>query len=421
MTVVLEPDASQRSILQAMLHGSTAFADLGSLDEHIRSAANEFAVVIGPSVPSEAAAELAQWARVHRPDLGVILLRHEVDSTALSLALRSGMREVVAARDLAGITTAVQRARSVANAIGQTILDEAQAAAEFARAQAAAEIAEAAAVAQAEADAPRGKVLTVFSTKGGVGKSLVATNLGVCLAAAGRSVCLVDLDVTSGDVAIMLQLTPQRTINDLVGFNGVIDAEGISSILTHHSDNLAVVAAPVRIDTPDQASQEDVAKLIDALRRMVDFVVVDTSGTFDDFALSALDRSDGIILVGTLDIPSLKALKLAASTLEVLNFPKSTWRFVLNRADGKVGLTVEEYEKTLGLKADSSLVSSREVLAAVNRGEALVTAYPNHPNSKALVAFAKSVAASIGEPANADESTPSSRKPSGSRLRLRRA
>src|SRR5207244_4060105 len=112
-----------------------------------------------------------------------------------SLALRSGMREVVASRDLAGIATAVQRARTVANAIGQTIMDEAQAAAEFARAQAAAEIAQAAAVAQAEADAPRGKIVTVFSTKGGVGKSLVATNVGVALAKGGHSVCLVDLDV----------------------------------------------------------------------------------------------------------------------------------------------------------------------------------------------------------------------------------
>ncbi|MCF6377276.1 P-loop NTPase [Nocardioides KLBMP 9356] len=421
MTAVLEPDAAQRGILQAMLHGSKAFADLEGLDEHVRTETNEFAVVIGPSVPSEAAAELAQWARVHRPDLGVILLRHDVDSAALSLALRSGMREVVAARDLAGITTAVQRARSVANAIGQTLMDEAQAAAESARAQAEADAAAAAAAAQAKAEAPRGRIITVFSTKGGVGKSLVATNLGVSLAASGRSVCLVDLDVNSGDVAIMLQLTPHRTINDLVGFNGVIDAEGISSILTRHSDNLSVVAAPVRIDSPDQASQDDVAKLLEALKRMVDFVVVDTSGTFDDLALCALDRSDGIVLVGTLDIPSLKALKLATSTLEVLNFPKSTWRFVLNRADGKVGLTVEEFEKTLGLKADASLVSSREVLAAVNRGEALVTAYPNHPNSKALVSFARSTADSIGGETPAAEQNPSSRKSSGSRLRLRRA
>jgi pilus assembly protein CpaE len=421
VTAVIEPDAAQRGILQAMLHGSVAFPDLAGLDEHIRNTSNEFAVVIGPSVPSEAAAELAQWARVHRPDLGVILLRHNVDSNALALALRSGMREVVAARDLAGVTTAVQRARSVASAIGQTMMDEAQAAAESARAQAAAEVAEAAAAAQAQAEAPRGKVVTVFSTKGGVGKSLVATNLGVALSNDGHSVCLVDLDVNSGDVAIMLQLTPQQTINDLASFKGVIDEEGISSILTRHSDNLTVVAAPVRLDSLEQASQDDVGKLLDELRRMVDFVVVDTSGMFDDLALCALDRSDCIVLVGTLDIPSLKALKLATSTLEVLNFPKSTWRFVLNRADGKVGLTVDEFEKTLGLKSDSSLVSSREVLAAVNRGEALVSAYPSHPNTKALVAFSRSVAASIGDTAEAAEGSPTGRKSSGSRLRLRRA
>ena len=421
MTAVLEPDGAQRAVLQAMLHGSHSFSDMEGLEQHIHATPAEFAVVIGPSVSSDAAAGLAQWARVHRPDLGVILLRHEVDSNALALALRSGMREVVAARDLAGITTAVQRARSVANAIGQTLMDEVQAAAESARAEVAAEVAEAAAYAEAQALAPKGKVVTVFSTKGGVGKSLVATNLGVAMAESGRSVCLVDLDVNSGDVAIMLQLTPQRTINDLVGFNGVIDAEGISSILTKHSDRLSVVAAPVRLDSPDQATPEDVAKLIDALRHMVDVVVIDTSGFFDDLALCALDRADSIVLVGTLDIPSLKALKLATSTLEVLNFSKDSWRFVLNRADGKVGLTVEEFEKTLGLKADCSLVSSREVLAAVNRGEALVHAYPSHPNSKALVAFSKNVASAIADPATAEEGAPSGRKQSGSRLRLRRA
>jgi pilus assembly protein CpaE len=254
-----------------------------------------------------------------------------------------------------------------------------------------------------------------------VGKSLVATNLGVALADAGRSTCLVDLDVNSGDVAIMLQLSPQRTVDDLVGFNGVIEEEGISSILTRHSDNLSIVAAPILLDSTERASTEDIAMLIDALRRMVDFVVIDTSGTFDDHALCALDASDRIILVGTLDIPSLKALKLATSTLEVLNFPQSTWRFVLNRADGKVGLSVEEYEKTLGLKADASLTSSREVLAAVNRGEALVRAYPNHPNSKSLVSFSKGVADGLASPADTVEGRSSSRKSGGSRLRLRRA
>ena len=163
-------------------------------------------------------------------------------------------------------------------------------------------------------------------------------------------------------------------------------------------------------------------KLLDALRRMVDFVVVDTSGVFDDNALTALDRSDVIVLVGTLDIPSLKALKLATSTMNVLNFPRESWRFVLNRADGKVGLSVDEYEKTLALKADCTLTSSREVLAAVNRGEALVSAYPHHPNSKALVAFSRSIDNALAAPRRrAGDSTSSTRKPSGSRLRLRRS
>jgi pilus assembly protein CpaE len=341
--------------------------------------------VLGPSVPVAEAMDFARNARITRPDLGVILLRHGVDSETLTAALRSGMREVVEARDLAGLTTAVHRARSVAKEISQTLEDEARAAAEAAMAEAA----EARAAAQAAADAPQGKVITVFSTKGGVGKSLVATNLGVALSDAGHNVCLVDLDVNSGDVAIMLQLSPTRTINDLVSLGGQIDAEGLSTILTTASDRLSLMAAPVRLDSPDHAAATDVGAMMDVLKGMFDFIVVDTSGVFDDNALTALDRTDTIVLVGTLDIPALKALKLATGTLDLLNFGRDSWKFVLNRADGKVGLSVGEFESTLGLKADATLVSSREVLAAVNRGEALVKAYPGHANSKAIVDFAQ--------------------------------
>lgn len=406
MTTILEPDVAQLGIMNAMLHGSTATTSMDELKAHLDSSPHEFAVVLGPSVAIEEATHFAQTARISRPDLGVILLRHGVDSETLSVALRSGMREVVEARDLAGLTTAVHRARSVAKEISQTLEDEAKAAAEAAMAQAAA----AQAAAQAAADAPQGKVITVFSTKGGVGKSLVATNLGVALSDAGHRVCLVDLDVNSGDVAIMLQLNPTRTINDLVAFGGQIDAESLATILTTASDRLSLMAAPVRLDSPDHAAATDVGLMIETLKAMFDFIVVDTSGVFDDHALTALDRTDAIVLVGTLDIPALKALKLATGTLDLLNFGRDSWKFVLNRADGKVGLTVGEFESTLGLKADATLVSSREVLAAVNRGEALVRAYPGHPNSKAIVDFAKTFVAADHE---------SGRK--GARRRLRRA
>ncbi len=388
MTAILETDPAQRSVLQAMLHGSNAVGTVDDLYAHVNEADSEFAVLIGPSITTEEATEFGQWARVHRPDLGVILLRDTVDATALSMALRSGMREVVQSKDLAGITTAVQRARTVSSAIGQTMLGEVQAAAEQARASMVAETE----AQRAAAEAPQGKLFTVFSTKGGVGKSLVATNTAVALAEQGHRVCLVDLDVNSGDVAIMLQLSPARNVNDLVGFGGGIDEGAIESLLTAHSTNLSVIAAPVHLDSPDQASGEEIGQLLDGLRAMFEFIVVDTSGVFDDQALAALDRSDTIILVGTLDIPALKGVKLATSTLDLLNFPRESWTFVLNRADSKVGLTQGEFESTLGLKADATLVSSREVLAAVNRGEALVQAYPTNANSKALVSFAATLA-----------------------------
>lgn len=406
MTTILEPDVGQLGIMNAMLHGSTATTSMTELKAHLDDSPHEFAVVLGPSVPIEEATHFAQSARISRPDLGVILLRHGVDSETLAVALRSGMREVVEARDLAGLTTAVHRARGVAKEISQKLEDEARAAAEAAKA----ELAAAQAAAQAAADAPQGKVITVFSTKGGVGKSLVATNLGVALSDVGHRVCLVDLDVNSGDVAIMLQLNPTRTINDLVAFGGQVDAEALSTILTTASDRLSLMAAPVRLDSPDHATATDVGLMIETLKGMFDFIVVDTSGVFDDNALTALDRTDSIVLVGTLDIPALKALKLATGTLELLNFSRESWKFVLNRADGKVGLSVGEFESTLGLKADATLVSSREVLAAVNRGEALVKAYPNHPNSKAIVSFASTFV-----PAE----TAAGRK--GARRRLRRA
>lgn len=406
MTIIIEPDQGQLSVVQTMLHGSVAVATIDQLELHVANSPHEFAVVIGPTIEVEAATTFAKWARINRPDLGVILLRRTIDHDVLTTALRSGMREVVEASDLAGIATAVHRARSVASEIAKTIEVEAQAAASSAMARAKADVA----AAQAAADRPQGKVLTVFSTKGGVGKSLIATNTAVALSDAGHNVCLIDLDVNSGDVAIMLQLTPTRTINDLVAFNGNIDQHALESILTRHSDRLSIVAAPVRLDSPDHATAVDIGTMIDALKFMFEYVVIDTSGVFDDNALTALDRTDTIVLVATLDIPALKGLKLATGTLDLLNFPRDTWKFVLNRADGRVGLSTDEFESTVGLKADISLVSSREVLSAVNRGEALVRAYPAHPNSKAISSFALSFTdrESVGHRA------------AGNRMRLRR-
>jgi pilus assembly protein CpaE len=398
MTLIVETDVSQLQLLQDALPGSVALTSISQVDEHVQASPREAALVIGPSVPMPEAMAFAEGARIERPYLGVILLRQRVESQVLTDALRSGMREVVDARDLTGLAQAVQRAQLVGEAILQT---------------------QGGGLAQ---ERRRGSLVTVFSTKGGVGKSLVATNLAAALADLGKRVCLVDLDVHSGDVAIMLQLTPAHQLNDLVAFAGVIDEGAVTSLLTEHSTGLSIVAAPIKIDGPDQASPEDVAQLLERLKEMFEVVVVDTTGIFDDHALVSLDRSDAVVLVGTLDIPALKSLKLAIGTLDLLNFPREKWRFVLNRADAKVGLSVKEFEETLGLEADCRLASSREVLAAVNRGEPIVRAHPSHPNSKALVEFAQSFLSS-GAPVRVPEQDNggSRRTASTRRLRLRKA
>ena len=400
MTAIVEPEGSQLEMLHSALPGSTTCTTLTEVDTHVRGNPREFAVVIGPSVTTDEATMFAQWARIHRPALGVILLRHRVDSAILGEALRSGMREVVDARDLTGVAQAVQRAHTVAEAIMHSQ--------EGGQAQ----------------EVPLGSLLTVFSTKGGVGKSTVSTNLAATLADQGHHVCLVDLDVHGGDVALMLQLNPTHQLNDLAAFNGMIDEVAVTSLITQHSPGLSVVAAPVQIDAYDQATPDEVGKLLEQLKAMFDVVVVDTSGIFDDHALAALDRTDMLVLVGTLDIPALKALKLATGTLDLLNFPRDRWRFLLNRADAKVGLSDKEFEETLGLKADCQLVSSREVLAAVNRGEAMVRAYPSHPNSKALATFAASIVGQADPAASSDSDRDQAvgrRTTPPRRLRMRKA
>ena len=249
------------------------------------------------------------------------------------------------------------------------------------------------------APAEKGVLVTVFATKGGVGKSVVATNLAAALADRGNRTCIVDLDIQNGDVAIMLQVSPTRSLADISAFAGVLDQGAVESMLTTQSDRLSVVAAPVHLEGQEDVSADSVGALLHLLRSMFAVVVVDTSGSFDDPALQAIDQTDVLVLVGTLDIPALKGLKVATDTLDLLNLPREQWRLVLNRADARVGLSAKEFEKALGVDASVTIPSSRELLMAVNRGEPVVRAYPKDAVSKSLTGFARTFTAAVAAPA----------------------
>jgi pilus assembly protein CpaE len=166
--------------------------------------------------------------------------------------------------------------------------------------------------------------------------------------------------------------------------------------------------------------------VLDTLRASFDIVVVDTSGAFDDYSLQALDHTDLLLLVGTLDIPALKSLKLAGGTLDLLNFPRERRQLLLNRNDTKVGLSSDEFETTLGLTISASLASSRDVLTSVNRGEPIVRAQRSHQASKALAAFAVRLVSDLAvasramptdTPSEADSAAPRRGARRGLRLR----
>lgn len=364
MTTIVEQDPVLADVFRTTVGAAVRVVPgIEDVEDHLRSHPGELVVVLGPSVSDAEAAGFAGRNRILRPALGVILVRPTVDNGVLADALRSGMSEVVETGDATGLREAVRRADEVARAMAESL--------------------------DLPAGVAQGSLVTVFSTKGGVGKSLVATNVAASMADQGQRVCLVDLDIHCGDVAIMLQLNPLHSLADLSQLSGEIEASGVESLLTEHSERLSVLAAPVQLGSP--VPSEPIGSLLKTLKGMFDVVVVDTSGTFDDYVLQALDDSDLLVLVGTLDIPSLKSLKLATGTLDLLNLPRETWRLVLNRADAKVGLSPDEFEDTLGFKATVSIPSSRDVLTAVNRGETIVRVNRGHQASKALTSLASSL------------------------------
>ena len=246
---------------------------------------------------------------------------------------------------------------------------------------------------QVEVAAHHGRVVTVFSPKGGTGKTVVSTNLASILAKAeSRRTLLLDLDLQFGDAAIMLGLEPAKTIYDLVVAPGELDSEKLAGYVTRHQSGLDILAAPLRPEDAELVVESKVTALIEVARSSYDMIVVDTSPFFHGAMLATLDRTDELLVLCGLDVPTLKNVRLALQTLELLSFPASRITYVMNRASANVGLKSSEVEAALKVKIACELPTDRNVQVCVNRGEAAVLAEPRSDFSRALGALAKQVA-----------------------------
>jgi pilus assembly protein CpaE len=230
-----------------------------------------------------------------------------------------------------------------------------------------------------------GKIISVFSPKGGVGRTTLACGLATIFARRhGRRTLLIDLDLQFGDAAIMMGLDPAKTIYDLVMTSGDLDPDKLASSVNVHPSGVHVIPAPVRPEDAELVAEDRVANLLEVAKQAYDVIVVDTPAQFHATTLATLDRTDRLALVGSLDIPTVKNIKLTLQTLGMLHYPTERIGFVMNRPQPRVELKQSEVEKALDLKVIGEVPYDREIPIAVNRGVPVPMSAPRSSASKAL-------------------------------------
>jgi pilus assembly protein CpaE len=242
------------------------------------------------------------------------------------------------------------------------------------------------------AHARHGRIVTVFSPKGGTGKTVTATNLAASFAKhEGKRTLLLDLDLQFGDAAIMLGLEPDKTIYDLVVAPGELDSEKLAGYICKHTSGLDILPAPLRPEDAELVTESKLTRLLEVARESYDVIVVDTSPFFHGPMLATLDRTDELLMLCGLDVPTLKNVRLSMQTLELLSFPASRIRFVLNRSNSKVGMKKSEVEGALDVKMSFEVPSDRAVPLGVNRGAPPVLADAGCDFARAIRTIAKSL------------------------------
>lgn len=232
-----------------------------------------------------------------------------------------------------------------------------------------------------------GKVVTIMSPKGGAGKTMTSSNVGLSLAmmsGAPERVVIMDADLQFGDICISLQVEPQHTIVDAARDIDKLDEQLLDSLLATHSSGLRVLSAPLEPSLADEVSTQVVVKTLGMLKRMFDYVVIDTAPFLDEPVLSILERSDVVLLVVDMDLPAVKNAKLALDTLKLIKFPFEKIKLILNRVNSKARLDIHELERSLGLEVQAAVSSDKLVPRAVNEGEPVVSLYPRSRVAKDL-------------------------------------
>lgn len=365
---VVDDDPKMRTVLAMHLGDMARAASFPNLSvlENKTAPGVPMVVVLGPSYAETEALTAAVNITRARAELVVVLVAEELSTAILQQAMRSGVSDVIV------LNTAHEQLAEAVERAGQQLSTF---------------VAVPAVAAPVEGPAEkRAHVISVFSAKGGAGKSVVAANLAILLARRSQKpVALLDADLQFGDTAVMMKLSPQHTVVDAVNSIARLDVPLLKSLLVRHeASGVLVLPAPTEPAFADQVGAQDMLKIIDLLREFCDYVVVDTPAHFNDVVLSVLEGSDDIVLVAGMDIPNIKNVKIGLQTLRLLGIPMSKLKLVLNRANSKVKLDIGEVERTLQMKADCLIPSDILVPRSVNKGLPFVIDEPKSAVTKSL-------------------------------------
>lgn len=375
LVVIVERDAAQAERLTAAATAARP-ADVQIAQElpaAIALAASRAVdvLVLGPSLP---VAESLSHASALEGGPATVLVASSVDAEVLRTAMRAGFADVVGAAEPIGeISSAIERAHMVAErerrAAGVVAPDG------------------------AEGTSHAATVLTVFSTKGGVGKTVLATNIAVALAQeTAKRVAIVDLDLEFGDVAIMLGLKPSHTIFDAIQSFDRLDADMLSGLLVDHSSGVRALLAPIRPEDAESISAARVGRILDLMRADFDYIVVDTCPSFSESVLAALDRSDGVYVITMMDVASIKNTRISLQKLRQLGYDNGRVKLVLNRSDSKVLLAPREVEDAVASPIAAFIPSDRIVPRSVNKGVPVVLDNAKSGVSRSILALAREAA-----------------------------
>jgi pilus assembly protein CpaE len=250
-----------------------------------------------------------------------------------------------------------------------------------------------------------GKVITVYSPKGGTGCTTVAVNLALLLHNSETRVVLVDANLQYGDVAIFINEQGKNTIVDLATRIEELDAEVVESVMITHESGVHILAAPTRPEHAEKVTGDQFSRLIDYLCQYYAYVVIDTTSYLTDITLSAIDKCNVLVLLTTQDIPSIKNSRLFLDLLGTLGIPRDKVVFCMNRYDKRIAITPERIGENLKQTIAAVIpLDERIVIPAVNRGVPFILDNKTQPAGRGILSLAEGVRASLRAQETVDES-----------------